>query len=305
MASANISNASEVIKAYQEFMSNVYTQANVDATCQSVASNLMTVYYGTAPDGKTPCVFIAKGATVSSSQQANSTCNATTATDEQITSTVKTSIKDSLDQFLKQEQDTNQGWLAAAISVQSSNINTVAELSNVISQQIDTETSVVCSSSATAFNNKIVSFCGDISGGTFNDSQIAISDAYLSCTVQLIVQAWQNNAILNNIGQSVFNQQVTRQEGITSFAQYFVILIIVVVAIVIIGGIIMALISSGGRKRKYAVEQARIAAGLPPEGMDLTGTEGTESTTDDTGLPGNAVDDSLLIDEAGDGSVPE
>jgi hypothetical protein len=268
MGNVQISNASQTIKDYQSFMSQVYSSLNVNASCKSVGSNEMTIFAGALPNPKNPslpsvtCPFTAQNTTIMADQTVTSQCNATVNTSDQITSDVSTQIQQKILQFLQQQQASNQGWLAAAINSQVSNINDITSLANRISQSVRNTTSEVCSTSAQAYNQKEVVLCGVYDDDNLDFNQIAVSNAYLSCTVDLMIKAWQSDQALTEVAQKSFTSQTSRQAGIASlFDSLFGWIIVIVGGIIIIAvifGIIYFLSDTGGGEKRKGISEGQL-----------------------------------------------
>lgn len=267
MGNAQVSNASQVIKDYQQFMDGTYSKSNVNAFCTSTASNKLNLFAGTIPDPLDPgkqffCAggpdgFVAEGTTITFEQKASSMCTNYTKQTKTITSQVQDSISTTIQAFLKEQQDSKQGWLTLALSAQVENAKTRVELGNTIIQKVKSTTTQICNTTADSYNSSNVVLCGVYTNDNININQIAISNAYVSCTVDLMITAWQNDATLTDVALKTFTGQASKQLGIGSLFGWLVVIAIAVVIIVVIFGLIY-LLSPGGNKGISGEREAQL-----------------------------------------------
>ena len=267
MGNAQVSNASQVIKDYQQFMDHIYSVSDVNATCVSSASNELNIFLGTIPDPSDPskplsCAggingFILEGSTITANQTAISTCTNVTKTTETITSKVQSAISKNIQAFLTEQQNSKQGWLALALNAQVINAKTRVELGNTIIQAVNSQTTQICDTTADSYNDKNVVLCGVYTNDNINLGQIAISTGYVSCTIDLMITAWQNNKILTDVALKTFTGQLSKDLGIGSLFGWLIVIAIAVVIIIVIGAVIY-LISPSGNKENSGEREAQL-----------------------------------------------
>jgi len=255
MGNVQVSNYSSVLKDYQRFTSTTYSKLDVNNNCTSTGQDSLILDIGVTPLGNT-CETDVSGSTINAGQSVSTKCTGLSKTSAEVTSTVKSTVNENVLKFLNQAQKSKQGWLALGFSAQIENASTTTELATTITDAVSSQVSEVCDSTAESYINKIVTLCGIYTNDTINLNEQAISTAYMSCTTDLMVKSWQNNATLTKFASKAFQGQASTQSGIFSGLGMLIIgAIILVVLILLIGGGIYLLSGSGDSKKKEQSQQ--------------------------------------------------
>ena len=243
MTAVQVQNSAQILQDFNDFISNVNTTSSQSARCIADGDNLLQVVTGRG------CDFAVQG-NFTIQQTATSNCKQYATSSTNVTSSVKTNINENIDQFLNQKTKTVQGWLAAAFAANIQGATTQAEIVNKIKSSVTTVTSQVCDNTLNSFNSAKFDLCGSYARN-INISQNAIASGYNSCAQDVIIKAFQQNSVLQQIAQKTAQSSSITQEGIGSLFFWLVIIAAIIGVVLVIGVVLyLTLGGKGGKKGK-------------------------------------------------------
>jgi hypothetical protein len=246
MAAAQIQNSSETLKDFQDYMNNISNSSALTANCSLGSTNTVNLTTGRG------CEFSLNGGSLTINQISKADCQQVATGSVDVLSDMKANIEQNIEQYLRTRQSAQQGWLTLAVAVQVSNARTEAEIITRIKNSVRNVTSVVCNNTLTAYNNGIIDLCGIYTDAAILVNQNALTTAYNSCTMDIIIKAFNDDSVLLDLAQKVANEQQVQQEGITGVFRLLIIIGVIILVIIIIGVIIFAL--AGGFSSKPVEE---------------------------------------------------
>ena len=233
MGNLQTSDYSSVLKDYQRFQSDQYTSLKLDSSCGLNAHSTIQLEIGETPTG-TVCASDVSFSNITAGASSTSNCKNLAKSSAEVTSTVRKSMIANVNQFIKQQNKNKSGWLALGFSAQIENASTVTELVNTITSKLLTQSSGVCNTTAESYAKTIVTLCGIYSHDNIDLDAKAISTAYMSCTVDLMVKSWQDDETLTKFAEAAFQGQGNISKGIFSGLGMLIIGAIVIVVLILL-----------------------------------------------------------------------
>lgn len=259
MASAQVAQSANAISDYQEFMNdtNVKSANSASANCNS--TNTLSITTGRG------CEFVVVGdANFNIDQTASSSCTSIAESKTDVESVVKANITDTIQQYLEQAQKNKQGFIATGLSAQVSQASNISELGTRITNKINATSDQKCDAISRSFNSSVLDLCGAYGRNLNADvRQNALAQVYQSCTMDMIISAFQEDEILRDFAQTAIQKQASEQKGLDSiFNGFFLIIAGAIVLVVLVIILILVFSGSGGKKDlKKTVSKASKAAG--------------------------------------------
>jgi len=245
MASAQVQESSNYLSDFQSYMNSVSATSSNNAVCTTSSGNTLNLQTGRN------CEFVLSGGSLDVTQVSNASCQQIVNTNLDVEGQVKTNINNNIEQYLAQQQSSEQGWLTLALNAQVQGATNQTELVTRIKNAVTSTSSQVCQNTVTSYNAAVLDLCGVYdNGAVVNISQNSVAGAYQSCTMDVLVKAFQNDTVLTTVAQAVNQQQTSQQSGIDSLFRWLVIIAAIVAVVVIIGIIIYAVVGGFGGGKK-------------------------------------------------------
>lgn len=254
MASAQVQESSNVLQDFQEFMNSASATSSQNAMCRAVGGNVLNLSTGRN------CEFILSGGTLNVSQVSKADCRQIANTNLDVEGQVKANINRDIQQYLEQNQSSKQGWLTLALNAQVQGASNKTQLITRIQNSVTAVITQVCSNTVTAYNTASLDLCGIYdNGAVINIGQNSVAGAYQSCTMDVIVKAFQRDTILTQVAQQVNQQQTSEQAGIGSLFRWLIVIAAIVAVVLIIGLIIFAVVGGfgGGGKGGETTDESK------------------------------------------------
>ncbi len=246
MASAQVQESSNYLSDFQSYINETNIQSSNTAQCVSTGGNELKVTTGQG------CEFVlGSGSTFTIEQISKANCTQIANTNLDVTSQVKANITDKIQQYLEQRQASKQGWLTLALNAQVQGASNETELVTRIKNSVNSVTSQVCDNTVNAYNVGTIDLCG-IYGSNTNliIEQNSVATAYQSCTMDVIIKAFQNDVVLQDVAQKVNQAQSSDQEGITGLFKWLVVIAVILGVVIIVGIILYAVFGGFSSKPK-------------------------------------------------------
>jgi len=211
------------------------------ATCAS--GNIFNINIGGKEcDG----TVVIEGANTNIDQDSANGCKINQTNGAKVTDQNTTTIKTAAQQFIQNQLDSDQGWLAIGLSVQTttnvSKQDIQTRIDNIAKENIEQS----CSSYISSYNMGNLDICADVIDSTINLTQKSEVTALSQCSNTTILNNFFNTQELQEFAQNTDNYFKSTQEGPLSGAENIIRIIIIAAAILvgllIIGGIIFAVI---------------------------------------------------------------
>jgi hypothetical protein len=182
------------------------------------------------------CPTTAQGIDVS--QFSNQTCSLTQQATNNLQQDATNSVNSAIKSWINNNLSNNQGWLAIATSVATTNNQNVDDIVNKLTNTLTADITNKCSSFLQGSESGIISICGDFGNKGITVNQSVIQTNLTSCITKNTISAIQSNTVVNNIAQQVDNKLANTQEGLSTIAKYIIIAVVAVVVLIIIGVIL-------------------------------------------------------------------
>ena len=243
MASAQVQQSSNYLSDFQSYMNSVSVTSSQNAQCTTASGNSLNLTTGR------DCEFVLSGGTLNISQVSNASCQQIVNQNLDVESEVKANINRNIQQYLEQKQSSKQGWLTLAINAQVQGASNATELITKIQNNVNVVPSQVCKNTVTSYNAANIDLCGIYdNNATINIQQNTVAAAYQSCTMDIIIKAFQNDVVLTDVAQRVNQQQTSDQEGIGSLFKWLVVIAVIVAVVAIVGIVIYAAVGGFSSK---------------------------------------------------------
>jgi len=220
----------------------------VQSTC--TAKNNLTVLAGQFynPDGPpTGCPNNIQG-NVNITQLADADCNVTGQFKNDFQNSITNNVKTDIEQWIKTQINSNQGWLAIAFDGQFSENENAETVATTLSNGLTSDITNICSAQLEASNNAVVTICGNYRKD-FNFQQSAFVTNVTSCIANNTVSFIANNTVLNNMAQHADTTLASSQEGVGSlfsWLRWVIIGGVIIAALIIIGVLLYFIFGSKG-----------------------------------------------------------
>jgi hypothetical protein len=246
MASTQIQESSNYLSDFQSFINETNVNSSNNAQCISGAGNELSVTTGRGCD-----FVLGPGSTFEINQISKANCTQIVNTNLDVTSQVKANITEKIQQYLEQRQSSKQGWLTLALNAQVQGASNETELVTRIKNSVNSVSSQVCDNTVNAYNAGTIDLCG-IYGEDTNliIDQNSVATAYQSCTMDVIIKAFQNDVVLQDVAQKVNQAQKSDQEGIGSLFKWLVVIAVILGVVIIVGIILYAVFGGFSSKPK-------------------------------------------------------
>jgi len=210
--------------------------------------------------------------TVSITQANLNSCKLSADNNIQITNDELTTIKNQLNQLVNTQIKNNQGFIPAAISLQSNVSITAAEIHTNINNITTNTINTSCQNTVSNYNSGKLVICADIANSNIVIDQS--SDIY--AVTQCVTTAVLNNVFKTQVQREVVQQTDTelasKQTGVSGLFKWLIIIAVIIGVVLIVGIIILAVtgaFSSGGDKKKGGsdnIEQLLLMSSMSHEG---------------------------------------
>lgn len=272
MASAQVQESSNYLSDFQSFMNSISVTSSQNAQCTDSGGNSLNLTTGRN------CEFLLDGGTLNVTQVSNASCQQIVNQNLDVDSEVKANINRHIGQYLAQNQSSKQGWLTLALNAQVQGASNTTEIVTKIQNSVNEVNSQVCQNTVTSYNAANLDLCGVYdNNAVINIGQNSIAGAYQSCTMDVIVKAFQRDQILTQVAQRVNQEQKSLQEGIGSLFKWLVVIAAIIGVVVIIGIIMYA--AFGGfsskpddSKKKGGISEQELLSLASSKGKDGGGS---------------------------------
>jgi len=166
-----------------------------------------------------------------------------------------------LNQWIKNNFNSNQGWLAIAFSSQAANNISTEEVSNIISQSVSANFQNQCQAFISGTQDGVVSLCGIYDNDNITIDQKAAISSFSSCINRNTINTFIQNNQLNEMAQTADNELKSSQEGLSSIFRWLIWGAVIIGGLIIIG-IVLYLLFGGS---KTAVKPEQLASFVNPE----------------------------------------
>jgi hypothetical protein len=234
---------------------NAKNQANLNCT----AANQITVLSGSIynPNGPAiPCPLNIQGVNIT--QTADASCNLSGEFNNNFQVNLTTNVQNNVEQWIKDNLQSNQGWLAIAFSAQSAVNQTAATVATRIANGLVANITNTCSAQLEGSNTGIVSICGNYTKD-FNFQQSAFVTNITSCIANNTVSFIANDTILNNMSQFADNTLSSSQEGLSTIAKWLILAGVILGVLIILGIVFFLIFGSKGGSATSSTEQQKEA----------------------------------------------
>lgn len=232
MGNVQVNETRQILSDYTKIVNDVVNSVYNTAISQCTAGNTLSIQ-----TGGVDCPFEFTNGTFNIFQVAGTNCTLTSSNISQLGTTLKNEIQNKTQQFLEQQSQNEQGWLAVALSLQINQATNVTEITNQIFNSINNNIINSCSSVSNALNTGQLKLCGVYNGATFNINQNATVTALTSCVNQAVINTFVNNPVLNDLVQKTEQKLKSKQEGIGALTWVLlagaVFLVVAIIAFII------------------------------------------------------------------------
>ena len=216
----------------------------VQSTC--TAENNLTVLAGQLynPNGPaTPCEVNVEGVNIT--QLADANCNVTGQFKNDFQNSITNNVKTDIEQWIKTNLNSNQGWLAIAFSSEAAVNQNAETVATTLSNGLTADITNTCSAQLAASNNAVVTICGNYRKD-FNFQQSAFVTNVTSCIANNTVSFIANNQILNSMAQTADSTLSSQQEGLSTIFKWLILAGVILAALIIIGVLLFFIFGSKG-----------------------------------------------------------
>lgn len=182
-----------------------------------------------------------EGSNINITQDSAAGCKINLTNGAQVTTQDYNDIKTASQQFIQNQLDSDQGWLAIGLSVQTSTNVTKEDIQNRINNISNTDLDQSCEATISTFNLGSLDICADIINSNINLTQDAQSTAIAQCTNTAIINNFFNTQVLQDFAQNTDNHFKSTQEGPLDLAKWLIYAAVIIVGLLIVAGIIFAI----------------------------------------------------------------
>ena len=247
-AALQFNSTKQFLSDYQSFMNTIITRQNLTEKCDVKSEQQYTLYTGINPITGGEC-FLEIDGNLTINQVAGAKCNNIGSISGGIAQDTETIVKTHIEEFLQQQQKSDQGLFSFGFSLQINDIDNTVKLATAIKNSIDASQSAICNATASSYQNQDVVLCGVIKKDVVLN-QNAIVNAQNSCAADLLVKAVNSNQALTEIALKTFQNQDSKQEGIGSLFKWLIVIAAIIAIALIIGIIIYAVFGGFSSKPK-------------------------------------------------------
>ncbi len=225
------------------------------STCTAI--NIETINIGTLAECGVRSVTLS-GVTINANQIAKGSCFINAKNNITITNQQLVAIKSDLQELVTTQIKNNQGFIPAAISLQSNVSISETQIRTNINQLSISDITQVCDNTVRSFNTRTLNICADITDSTIAINQSADSYAVTQCTTTGIINNIFKNAIERKVAQETDTKLASKQSGLTGLFTWLIVIAAIVAVVLIIGLILYFVFSSGGDKKKKDGDESQL-----------------------------------------------
>jgi len=211
------------------------------------AANTLTVDLGSIPNPNgdpIQCQVNVDG-NVNITQLADADCTLDAQFTTNFQNALTNNVKTDVEQWIKSNINSNQGWLAIAFDGQFSENQNAETVATTISNGLVADITNTCSAQLTASNNSIVSICGNYRKD-FNFNQSAFVTNVTSCIANNTISFISSNTVLNNMSQHADSTLSSSQEGLSSIFKWLILAGVILAGLIIVGVLLFFIFGSKG-----------------------------------------------------------
>ena len=239
--------AAESINTLNDFTNVVNEQSNSvaqSATGTCISSNVENVIVGGSLCAGNVNI---SGSTINIDQVNKNGCQLNVSNSVNITNQDYNQIKTAAQDFIKNQLESSQGWLAIGLNVQTSTSVSRDDIQNQIDNISVNNITQTCNSYIGSFNTGTLTLCADITNSTINVNQESQVTAVSQCVNTAILKNFFNTQELQEFAQNTDNYFKSQQKGIGSLFGW-IVAIAAILAVVIIVGLILFFVFGGSKK---------------------------------------------------------
>ena len=224
-------------------VNNVINQSDL-ACSASDTFNLCTGCIPASPANPTPaiCPFSLTDGSINITQVNTLNCTLNSTNITSISNSLKTNLQNNISQWITQNLNNFQGWLAFAFNTQAGQSTNREQVSTDIANSITNNISNQCSAELGANTVGVISLCGYFEGSSFNYNQANTLTSLTSCINKDVINNIESNTIINEMVQQTDQKFASEQFGPLTGAERDIEILLIVIAIVVVVVIVGALI---------------------------------------------------------------
>jgi hypothetical protein len=212
-------------------------------TCD--AANILNVQIGSLEQCGATSTTIS-GSTIQIQQEARDSCKINSNNNITITDQQLSTIKNDLKQLVQNQITNNQGFIPAAISLQSNVSISQTDINDNIDNISITDITQVCNNTVSSFNLGTLTICSDIVNSDIIIDQSADVYAVTQCTTTAIINNIFKTRDQRQVAQETDSKLASEQTGVTGLFRWLIIIAAIIAVVLIVGIIIFAVTGAFG-----------------------------------------------------------
>lgn len=250
----------QTLSSLTEVMNSVMQNSYNDAIARCTSQNVLSIE--TCPE----TVFI-RGS-IGGNQKAVSKCQQFANIENEVNANFNSVVVSTITDFINTDLRNEQGFFSTALSIATSEVDTVAKIVNRIINTFQQDVRNTCSVEVSAFNQSIIRLCGYYEDTNVGGTQDALSLALSSCVMRNMLDAVTNDSVLNNLIVETDTLLASRQQGFGGVLMWIAIIGGIVLLLLIIGLVIWFFLSqgSGGSTTQIYAGSTQPSIGTGPLG---------------------------------------